>query len=133
MTRERSAEEGITIEIPLVLRKRGGRKLVVVPAGAPAWAPSKPRRDNSLIKAVARAFRWKVMLESRKYTSMQEIAAAEKITHSYVSRILRFAYLAPDIIDAILEGKQSQQIWQDKMRGELPDSWEEQRLLLLAD
>jgi hypothetical protein len=133
MTHERSSEERITIDIPLVLRKRGGRKLVVVPAGAGPWAPSKPRLDNSLIKAVARAFRWKAMLESGEYTSVQDIAAAEKITHSYVSRILRFAYLAPDIIEAIVEGKQSPAVWQDKMRGELPESWAAQRRLLLAD
>jgi len=132
MTHEQSSEERITIDIPLHLRKRGGRKLVMVPAGAAEWAPPKPRLDNALIKAVARAFRWKAMLESGKYTSMQEIAAAEKITHSYVSRILRFAYLAPDIIEAILEGKQSPAVWQDKMREELPDSWQEQRLLLLT-
>jgi hypothetical protein len=132
MTHERSSEERIIIDLPLVLRKRGGRTLVVVPAGAAEWPPSKPRLDNSLIKAVARAFRWKAMLESGKYTSVQDIAAAEKITHSYVSRILRFAHLAPDIIEAILEGKQSLAIWQDKMRGELPDSWKEQCRLLLA-
>jgi len=133
LTRVQSSEACITIDLPLVLRKRGGRKLVVVPEGAAEWAPPKPRLDNSLIKAIARAFRWKAMLESGRYISVQDIAAAENITHSYVSRILRFAYLAPDIIEAILEGKQSPSVWQDKMRGELPDSWNEQRRLLLVD
>ena len=63
------AENAITIVIPLTVRKRGGRKLVVVPEGVDQWAPARPRIDNTLIKAVARAFRWKALLDSGQYAS----------------------------------------------------------------
>ena len=120
----------VTIVIPLTVRKWGGRKLVVVPEGADQWAPAKPRIDNALIKAVARAFRWKAMLDSGRFATIKELAAAEKINMSYLSRILRLAFLAPDIVEGILEGRQSPELWQDKLRGELPGNWDYQRLRL---
>ncbi len=59
-----------------------------------------------MIKALARAFRWRRMLETRRYATIDELARAEKINASYVSRILRLTLLAPDIVEAILDGRQ---------------------------
>jgi len=74
---------------------RGGRKLVISPDGAPAWAKPRTRINNTMVKALARAFRWRKLLETGVYATVEEIAAAEKINTSYVSRILRLALLAP--------------------------------------
>jgi hypothetical protein len=62
--------------------------------------------DNAMVKAIARAFRWRGLLEKGAHATIAEIAAAEKINESYVGRILRLTLLAPDIIEAILDGRQ---------------------------
>ena len=59
-----------------------------------------------MVKAIARAFRWRDMLESGEYATIREIADAEKINESYVGRVLRLTLLAPDIVEAILGGRQ---------------------------
>ena len=56
--------ETLTVQIPLRLRKRGGRKLMVVPEGATAWALQRPRVANAMVKAIARAHRWRKMLRT---------------------------------------------------------------------
>lgn len=86
--------ETITIHIPMTFRKRGGRKMIVTPDGA-HWAP-RPRVDNAMVKALARAFRWQRMFESGRYANLTELAAAEKVTLPYLTSILQFARLAPD-------------------------------------
>ena len=53
----------ITIQVPLTVRKRGGRKLIVAPVGQEPWASARPRVDNTLVKAIARAYRWQQMLD----------------------------------------------------------------------
>ena len=78
----------------LAIRKRGGRKLVLVPAGI-ATAPDRSRVDSAMIKALARAFRWRKLLETGAHGTIEELGAAEKINSSYVSRVLRLTLLAP--------------------------------------
>jgi hypothetical protein len=94
----------VTIKVPFAVRKRGGRKLVLAPDGAPV-PPLAPQVDRTLVKAIARAFRWQRMLETGQYPTIKEIAKAEKINPSYVSRVLRLTLLAPAIVDAILDGR----------------------------
>lgn len=95
----------LTVRVPFVIRRRGGRKLVVAPDGTAA-ATRRPHVDNAMVKALARAFRWRDMLENGAYATVSEIAAAEKINPSYVSRVLRLTLLAPEIVEAILDGRQ---------------------------
>ena len=64
------------------------------------------RHDITLIKAVARAFRWLRMLETGRFATITELAAAEKINASYVARILRLTLLPPEVVEAILDGRQ---------------------------
>jgi hypothetical protein len=78
----------VTVKVPFAVRKRGGRKLVLAPDGAPV-PPMAPQVDSTLVKAIARAFRWRKMLETSRYATIKEIAKAEKINSSYVSRVLR--------------------------------------------
>ena len=82
----------------------GGRKLAFAPDGGAAWAPPRPRVDGSMVKALTRAWRWQEMLDEGVYTSVTEISETEHINKSYVSRILRLALIAPDIIEAIFAG-----------------------------
>jgi hypothetical protein len=82
----------------------GVRKLVLAPDGAPV-PPAAPYVDSTLVKAIARAFRWQKMLETGRYATIKEIAKAEKINPSYVSRVLRLTLLAPATVEAILDGR----------------------------
>ena len=94
--------EMITVHIPLTFRKRGGRKLGVTPDGA-QWAP-RPRVDNAMVKALARAFRWRKMLDSGAHRTLEDLARAKGVVPSYASRVLRLTLLAPEIVEAILDG-----------------------------
>ena len=94
----------VTIKVPFTVRQRGGRKLVLAPDGAP-MPPTAAHIDSTLVKAIARAFRWQKMLETGRYATITEIAKAEKINASYVSRVLRLTLLAPTLVEAILDGR----------------------------
>jgi hypothetical protein len=98
------AAQMLTVRVPLAVRKpRGGRKLVLMPG---AMAPGGAAADTTLVKALARAFRWRRMMEAGRFGTIDELAAAEKINSSYVSRLLRLTLLSPDIVEAILDGRQ---------------------------
>jgi hypothetical protein len=124
----------VTVHVALSIHKRGGRKLVLAPDGTKTSAPPRHRIDNTMIKAIARAFRWRKHLETGKYATVAEIAAAEKINDSYVGRILRLTLLAPEIVEAILNGQQSPQITLAALMGPFPVEWQSQSqtLSLLA-
>jgi hypothetical protein len=79
--------------------------VIVAPDSGDAWAPAKPRPDETLIRAMARAHRWRRLIENGTYRSAVEIAEAERITRSFVNRLLRLTLLAPDIVEAIPEGR----------------------------
>jgi hypothetical protein len=100
----RSEPAVVTINVPFAVRKRGGRKLVLTPDGAP-MPPSAPHIDSTLVKAIARAFRWQKLLETGRYATIKEIATAERINSSYISRVLRLTLLAPATVEAILDGR----------------------------
>ncbi len=100
-----AAAQMLTVRVPLAVRKpRSGQKLILTPGGmAPRGTTAA---DTTLVKALARAFRWRRMMEAGGYRTIDELAAAEKINSSYVSRLLRLTLLAPDIVEAILDGRQ---------------------------
>jgi hypothetical protein len=119
--------ETITVHIPLTFRKRGGRKLVVTPDGA-AWAP-RPRVDNAMVKALARAFRWRKMLDEDVCGTLDDLAKAKRLAPSYVSAILRLTLLAPEIVEAILDGRQPAELQLDDLLAGFPLEWVAQRRL----
>src|SRR5262245_63262513 len=94
----------VTVKVPFAVRKRGGRKLVLASDGAPA-PPVAPQVDSTLVKAIARAFRWQKMLETGRYATIKEIAEAERINSYYVSRVVRLTLLAPAIVEAAVDGR----------------------------
>ena len=82
-------DQTVTVRVPITIRQRGGRKLVLAPDGRTVIAASVCRRiDSAMIKAIARAFRWRDMLENGTYCTVREIAAAEKINETYIGRVL---------------------------------------------
>jgi len=121
----------LTVQIPMTFKTRGGRKLVVSPDGIPSWAEPKTRIDNTMVKALARAFRWRRLLEDGVYSGIEDLARAEKINTSYVSRILRLTLLAPDIVEMILDGRQSQSLTLKILQKSFPISWKEQSNIFL--
>ena len=117
----------IVVDIPMQWKRRGGRKVIIAPDGGDAWAPAKPRHDETLIRALARAHRWKRMLEEGAYPSINVLAAAEKINRAYVCRLLNLTLLAPDIQEAILDGRQPKGMQLDELTRAMPKEWAEQR------
>ena len=117
----------ITVRIPMIWKRRGGRKVIIAPSGRDVWAPAKPRPDETLIRALPRAHRWKRMLEEGRYRSAGEIADAEKVTRSFVNRLLRLTLLAPDIQEAILDGRQPKGMMLEQLTGSMSSVWDEQR------
>jgi hypothetical protein len=111
-----------TVSIPVTFLQRGGRKQILTPAGTAPWSPT-PRVDTALVKAVVRAHRWRQMLESGEYASSAELAKAEKVNDSYLSRILRLTLIAPGIIEAILSGRQPSTLQLDDLLKPLPAEW----------
>lgn len=122
MTRGAPIPETVTLHVPFRVVKRGGRKEMQMPDGA-----MQPRRtDSTLVKALARAFRWKRMLESGEYATIGDLAQSEGIAHSYMTRVLRLTLLAPDILEAILEGKQSPEVTLARVLEQFPSEWSAQ-------
>ncbi|MDR3533709.1 MAG: hypothetical protein P4L90_24505 [Rhodopila sp.] len=118
----------ITVQVPLTIRRRPGRKTIVTPEGAPAVdaSPMPRRADPAMVKALARAFRWKRMLETGQYASISEIATKEKIDRGYVGSILRLTLLAPDIVEAILDGRQAAGLGLPALLKPFPVEWDRQ-------
>jgi hypothetical protein len=108
-------------------QRRGGRKRIVASDGGEIVLPSTPQPDGTLVKALARAWRWQRMLDEGIYATVSEIGDTEHISKSYVSRILRLALLAPDIVDRILAGSADQSLMLERLERPLPASWQEQR------
>ena len=123
MTRAVTVPETVTLHVPFRVVRRGGRKTMQAPAGAP-----EPRRpDDALVKALARAFRWKRMLDAGEFATLGELAEREKIAPSYMTRVLRLTLLAPDIVEAILDGRQGPAMMLARVLEPFPAEWSDQR------
>ena len=122
-----SGMASITVHVPLAVRPRPGRKTIVRPAGCASSASIAMHADPAMVKALARAFRWKRMLDDGRYASISEIAAAEKIDRGYVGSILRLIQLAPDIVEMILDGRQPEGLGLPALLKPFPVEWGQQR------
>ena len=116
----------ITVHIPMTMRHQGGRKQVVTPAGATPWIPIPPRVNNTLVKAIVRAHRWRDKLETGNYATVRDLAKAEAIDEVYLGRILRLTLLSPTLIEAILEGRQPATLELDDLLRQFPVEWDRQ-------
>ena len=118
--------ETLTIRIPIRLQCRGGRKLIMTPEGA-AVPARKPSRDETLVKALVRAHRWRRRIESGKAKSISDVAEQENVADAYVCRLLPLTCLAPDMVEAILDGRQPRGLRLADMLGSMSSLWNEQR------
>jgi hypothetical protein len=132
MTEANFTGEGrtVTVRVPISIHRRGGRKLVIAPDGK-TMAPTHRHVDNAMVKAIARAFRWREMLEKGTCSTIVEISTAEKINETYVGRVLRLTLLAPDIVEAILNGRQAARLQLKELFKGFPVGWQEQRAGML--
>ena len=123
MTRRTPIPDTVTLHVPFRIVKRGGRKEMQLPEGV-----KQPRRtDNTLVKALARAFRWKRMLESGEFATIAELAEREGIAPSYMTRVLRLTQLEPGIIEAVLDGRQGDAVKLARLMDPFPISWIKQK------
>jgi hypothetical protein len=116
----------LVVRIPLRFQRRGGRKLIMTPEGAAVPAP-KPRRDETLVRAVVRAHRWRRRIESGQAKSITDLAEQEGVTVAYVCRLVPLTCLAPDIVEAILDGRQPKGLRLAELLGNGPLIWTTQR------
>ena len=123
MTRGITIPETVTLHVPFRVVKRGVRKEMQLPEGDKRLH----RTDNTLIKALARAFRWKRLLESGEFATIAELAEREMIAPSYLTRVLRLTLLPPDIVEAILDGKQGPEVTLAQVLEPFPLKWAEHR------
>ena len=123
MTRTAAIPETVTLHVPFRVLKRGGRKELHLPEGT----SNSRRTDNTLVKALARAFRWKRMLESGEFASASELAEREGIPPSYVTRILQLTLLAPEVVEAILGGKLGPSMELARVLEDVAAGWAEQK------
>jgi hypothetical protein len=117
----------LTIRIPIRLQRRGGRKLIMTPEGVAAPA-RKPARHETLVKALVRAHRWRRRIEGGQARSVTDLAEQEGVTDAYVCRLPPLTCLAPDIVEAILDGRQPKGLRLADVLGNGPLEWEEQRV-----
>ena len=122
MTRRTPIPDTVTLHVPFRIVKRGGRKEMQLPEGV-----KQPRRtDNTLVKALARAFRWKRMLDSGEFATIAELAKREGIAPSYMTRVLRLTLVAPDLVDVILDGRQEPEVTLARLLEPFPMEWRQQ-------
>ena len=118
--------------VPMTLKMRGGKTVMVLPDGSRVVAQREARVDQALVKVIARAFRWQRLLEDGVFCTISDLAAAEKINASYVSRMLRLAFLSPTVIERILDGKQPAHLTLKDLMTPFPADWTRQEQIFLG-
>jgi hypothetical protein len=140
----------VTVHVPMAFTIRGGRKMIIsdIPHNPGerlhhsvegAWTTltlsrqaASQRTNNAMLKALAKAYRWRRMIESGTFTSITELAKAESVNQSYACRILRLTLLAPNIVTEILDGQYPSDLMLKRVMRPLPIRWDEQRAVLKA-
>lgn len=122
-----------TVFVPMTFRRIGGRKRIVLPDGGLYNPQQRVSIDNAIVRALARAFRWRRQLETGRHASINELAKADRIDRAYASRVLRLTLLAPDIVEAILAGRQPERLKLRDLLEPFPVEWTEQRRLFFGN
>ena len=102
---------------------------MITPDGVTSAPAPRTRVDSALLKALARGFRWRKLLETGYFATIEEIAKAENINPSYISRVLRLTLLAPETVEAILAGTQPVGLTRAKVMKPFPMEWQRQAFL----
>jgi hypothetical protein len=119
-------DQTINIFVPFIIKKRGGSAMIIIPKNIKK-EELPTSFDEKMIKAFAKAYKWKRILDDGKVTSLSAIAAAENITSAYVSRVFNLNFISPKIVETIINGKQPRTLkLQDLLYGDIPLLWQEQ-------
>jgi hypothetical protein len=121
-----SEAASIKVRVPLAIRRRPGRKTVVMPVPRDTKLPVPSRADPALVKALARAFRYQRLLDEGRYTSVTEMAAEERIERGYLGTLLRLTLLSPSIVELILNGRRPGALTLPELMKPFPATWAEQ-------
>ena len=113
------------VVIPMRFKRVGGRKRIVVPSEV-QQVKQPPVRDESLLKALGRAFRWRELLSGDQFETIEELARAEKVDASYLARMMRLTLLSPRLVEAVLEGRQPAGLTLPNASRPFPMDWDEQ-------
>lgn len=124
------SEQGVRVHVPMKFRNRSGRKEIVVPDGLENTQDKEPDCCEALVIAISRAHRWKKLLDEGRYSSIRQMATKFGIAHPYMARIMRLTLLAPDVIEAILDGKEPDGLSLEQLRRPMPVLWTEQASML---
>ena len=117
--------------VPLTIKHRQNRKLLIPPA--PDATGATGGFDAPMIKTLGKAFYWKRLIDEGVYPTTADLARALKVETGWAAEVLRMTMLAPDIVEAIFEGRQPRHLNLHTLRGRqdlLPRDWGEQRRLL---
>jgi hypothetical protein len=134
-----TAPTHITVRVPMKIRRRPGRKMVITPVVDGLPAHTATRADPTLLKALARAFWYQRMLDAGKYTTIGEMAASEKLDRGYLGRLLQLTLLAPEpkatpagryIVEAIVEGRQKEGVTLPRLLAGVPLEWNQHRAVI---
>ena len=119
-------EETIDIFVPLEIKRRGGTAMVIIAKNADEEEDPKCF-DEKMIRSISRAYKWKVMIDEERVSSLAVIAQKENLGGAYVSKIFNLNFLSPKIVERILSGTQPRSLkLQDIVTAEIPDLWEDQ-------
>jgi hypothetical protein len=116
-----------TVRVPLTIRRRPGRKTLVSLGFGAEGGRIATKADPALVKALARAFRYQKLLDEGRYASISEMATAEKIERGYLGTLLRLTLLAPEMVEAILNGRQPERVTLPRLLEGVPVGWGEQK------
>ena len=119
----------LIVDIPMRLKKRGGRRRIIVPERLQS-ADTKHDYSESLALAITRAHRWKELIDSGKFASISELAQAIGLDVSYAARLFRLTFLAPDIIEAIIDGNEPEGLSMRVLSQPISMDWKTQRKML---
>jgi hypothetical protein len=118
------------IVIPMTFRRVYGRKTVVTPPSLEQALPQKSESAQpAMVQALARAFAWAGVIEQGRGDSIAEIARRLRVSNSYVEKLITLVNLAPDIVEAIMNGEEPQGLSLTKLCRSFPEDWAEQRRL----
>ena len=118
------------IHIPMTIRRMRGRKVIIAPKALDGDIPDSPGTvQTAIVQALARAFSWAEVLESGQVRSISDLAMNLDVDNSYVARILKLATLAPDIVEAIMNGEEPPGLSLAKLTKTFPTDWDEQRAM----
>lgn len=128
--RHEQADGEIELILPVRLKHRHNAMLIEADGQAPAPAN---RIDRTLVRAIVLARRWSADLRTGRYGSITDLARTEKLCVRYLGQVLPLAYMAPDLVEQIVEGRQPQALSLGALIARpFPMDWDQQRRLFRA-